>query len=780
MTSANAAFTGSYDYIQVALSALIAVSASYAALDLGGRVAAASGWIRSVWLTGGAVAMGTGIWSMHFVAMMAFSLPVPVNYNWPTVLVSFLVGIFCSAFALYVVSRHKMDRSRAVAGSVLMGTGIAGLHYIGMNAMRVAAVCHFDLRIVALSVLFAIVFSLAALLLAFDMREETRGTPLRKAASALVMAAAVSAMHYTGMASASFIPAAFAPDLSHATSISSLETAGIGIVTLTVLGVAIVTSSVDRRAKAEVQRLNQELEQRVAERTLQLEAVNQALRKDIVERERAEEAVRQSEDHLRLVIDTIPQQIWSGPGRPDTSPDFCNAQWRSYTGLTVEEMQGGGWRRILHPDDRERVLKAWRESMMSAAPFEQEVRHRGADGQYRWFLVRIVPLRDSAGHIARWYGTNTDIEDRKRAENELRKQKEVFQKIFENIPVMIAFMGEDGRIEMVNPEWERTIGWTLEETREPNRDTLAELFPDPQYRQMVRDVITASTGEWTDFKVRARDGRILDVAADLVRLSDGSSLSIGTDITERKLVEQSLQEAQAELAHVTRALVMGELVASIAHEVNQPLTGVVTNGNFALRELASGTPNLGKLREVIAEIVEDGTRASAVISRIRALLEKGAPARIALDINEVIKDVSILVGNEATRCRVSVNLDLTFDLPRVLCDRVQLQQVLINLAMNGIDAMRTMIGRSRQLLMRSSKSANGVLIQVQDSGIGFDPDQVDRIFEPFFTTKPQGIGMGLSISRSIIESHGGRLWAETGSHGALLQFTLPTIGNSAS
>ena len=208
-------------------------------------------------------------------------------------------------------------------------------------------------------------------------------------------------------------------------------------------------------------------------------------------------------------------------------------------------------------------------------------------------------------------------------------------------------------------------------------------------------------------------------------------------------------------------------------QVNQPLTGVVTNGSFALRELASGTPRLEKLREVIAEIVEDGTHASAVISRIRALLTKGVPERVELEINDVIQEVTVLMRDEGARNRVQVHLNLATDLPKVLGDRVQLQQVLINLFMNGMDAMRTVAGWPRNLSIKSVKHADGVLVQVQDSGIGFDPDLVDRIFEPFFTTKPQGIGMGLSISRSIVESHGGRLWAESGSKGAIFQFTLP-------
>jgi NO-binding membrane sensor protein with MHYT domain len=205
MISANTTMAASYDYLQVALSALIAVSASYAALDLAGRVTAASGWPRFTWFTGGATAMGIGIWAMHFTAMLAFRLPVPVGYHWPTVILSLLAGILSSAFALYVASRQKMGWVQAFTSSVIMGVGIAAMHYMGMAAMRLAAVMRFNPLIVVSSVVLAMVFSLAALLLAFDLREETRGTPSRKVVSSLVMGTAISAMHYSGMASASFI-----------------------------------------------------------------------------------------------------------------------------------------------------------------------------------------------------------------------------------------------------------------------------------------------------------------------------------------------------------------------------------------------------------------------------------------------------------------------------------------------------------------------------------------------------------------------------------------------
>ena len=655
MISASATLHGTYDYAEVVRSVFIAIAASYAALDLTGRVTASRGRIRLAWLGGGAIAMGIGIWQMHLKGMLAFRLPVPAEYHWPTMLLALLVAILASAVALYIASRERMSFAEALTGSMFMGAGIAGLHYLLMAAMRVPAVCRYSPILVVCSILLAILFSLIALLLAFDLRGETRWSIPRRAGSAVVMGAAVSAMHYTGMAAAGFILGS-PPDLSQAVSISPLANNGLAIVTLIVLVAAIVTSSVDRRTGMEVRRRNLELERRVAERTSQLEALNQSLRTQIAERERAEEEVRRSEDRLRLVIDTLPALVWSK--LPDGSADFLNQRFREYTGLSVEEGLGWGWlRNAVHPEDR--LEEEWRAAFAAGQPFEKEVRLRRADGAYRWFLLRAVPLRDELGNVVKWYGTTTDIEDRRGA-------------------------------------------------------------------------------------------------------------------------EESLLEAQNKLAHVTRTQAMGELAAAIAHEVNQPLTAIVTNANFSLRQLKGATPNLEELQTAITEIVNDGTRASAVISRIRGLLVKGSPRRMELDINGVIQEVTILLRNELTRNRIHARTQLTANLPRVEGDSVELQQVLINLIMNAIEAMRLSTQQRRELLIRSSKSADGVLVQVQDSGPGIGPEVAGRIFEPFFTTKADGIGMGLAISRSIIQSHGGQLSYESESQGAVFQFVLPIDRNDVS
>lgn len=652
MISANAALPGSYDYSEVARSVFIAIAASYAALDLTGRVTAAGGRVRLAWLSGGAAAMGIGVWAMHLKGMLAFHLPLRVEYHWPTVLASLLLAILASAVGLYVASRQKMGAAEAITGSVFMGAGIAGLHYLGMAAMRLPAVTRYSPFLVACSLALAILFSLIALLMAFDLREETRWTVPRRLGSAIVMGAAVSAMHYTGMAAASFIPGV-PPDLSYAVNISPLANNGIVIVTLIVIVAAITTSSVERRARAKVQRLNRELERRVADRTQQLEAVNQALKREIAERQRAEEEVRRSEERLQLVIDTLPALVWSKSA--DGSADFLNQRFREYTGLSLEEGLGWGWmKNAFHPEDR--AEEDWRAAFAAGEPFEREARLRRADGEYRWFLLRAVPLRDENGEVVKWYGTTTDIEDRKRA-------------------------------------------------------------------------------------------------------------------------EEALLDSQDKLAQVTRMQAMGELAAAIAHEVNQPLTAIVTNANFSLRQLRGSSPNLAELRTAITEIVGDGARASAVITRIRSLLRKQTPGRVQLDINEIIREVISLLRNELTRNRVYLGTELSAQLPRVQGDPVQLQQVLINLIMNAVEAMRISREEPRRLSIRSTRNADGVLVQVQDSGPGIESEHAERIFEPFFTTKAEGTGMGLAISRSIIESHGGQLSLVSDSQGAVFQFLLPVSTN---
>jgi C4-dicarboxylate-specific signal transduction histidine kinase len=243
---------------------------------------------------------------------------------------------------------------------------------------------------------------------------------------------------------------------------------------------------------------------------------------------------------------------------------------------------------------------------------------------------------------------------------------------------------------------------------------------------------------------------------------------------------EALQKAQTELAHVTRVMTLGELTASIAHEVNQPLAAIVTNGNATLRWLGGATPNLSEARQAVERIIKDSYRASEVISRIRTLVKKAPPRNDVVDLNEVIIEVFALAQSEARRNRVYLKRQLRDDLPLVRGDRVQLQQVILNLIVNGLEAIAKSKDDARELIVSSDREEDKVIIAVSDSGEGLDAANLDHVFDAFFTTKPDGMGMGLAISRTIIEAHGGRLWATSNSpQGAVFQFTLPANAESA-
>ena len=274
------------------------------------------------------------------------------------------------------------------------------------------------------------------------------------------------------------------------------------------------------------------------------------------------------------------------------------------------------------------------------------------------------------------------------------------------------------------------------------------------------------------------ESKVQERTAELARAND----ELRGEMRERQRAEEALQKAQAELAHVTRVMTLGELMASIAHEVNQPLAAVVTNGQACLRWLALETPRLDEARAAVERVVRDGNRASEVIQRIRALAKKTEPQMVALDINDVIREAISLEQREMLSQRVSLRTELASALPPVLGDRVQLQQVVINLVMNAVEAMAPVTDRPRDILIRSQRDdANEVLVAVRDSGLGIDSENADRLFNAFFTTKPSGMGMGLSISRSIIAAHGGRLWAAPNAdHGATFQFSLPSNSQGVS
>src|SRR6202040_3495592 len=381
---------GSYNYALVALSMLIAMFASYAALDLAGRITAAGGWTRAVWLLGGAGAMGTGIWSMHYIGMLAFILPIPVAYDWPTVLLSLFAAILASVVALGVVSRQKMGWFRALAGSLLMGAGIASMHYIGMAAMRLPAICQFNSFLVVLSVVFAVLISLAALWISFHFRDEKTGIGREKLAGAVVMGAAIPVMHYTGMAAASFTPSGVPAELSHAVGVSTLSTAGITTVTFIVLGLALLTSWVDRRFAVQTLELQEKKLQR-SEAYL-AEAQRLTHTGSWAWRPAGGDALHLSEEWYR-VYGFDPE---NGP------PAFEERQQRT------------------HPEDRAKWQEAIDRAIAEKSEYEVEFRILLPDGSVKHIHSVGHPVLNASGDLVQFVGSSTDVTEHKRAEQATR------------------------------------------------------------------------------------------------------------------------------------------------------------------------------------------------------------------------------------------------------------------------------------------------------------------------------------------------------------------------
>ena len=375
---------GSYDYGLVALSIVLAMFASYAALDLAGRVTATQGRVRAIWLSWGAAAMGWGIWAMHYVGMLALTMPMPVFYHLPTVVLSLLAAIAASGLALFVVSRPEMGIWQKIAGSLVMGGGIAALHYVGMAAMRCAAVIVYDGRIVALSIVLAMAISFVALPLAFRVRDE-RTTSWRKIISALIMGSAIPLTHYTGMWAASFYPSKLAPDFTHAIGIFMIGTAAISASTFVVLGGALASLFIDRFIVLQ--------------------------RGDL-------STARERELYFHTMAEAIPGMIWTA--RPDGSVDFASHQLLEYGGVKTKDLDH--WPTLLHPDDLAITLSKWEHSVRTGEAHEIEYRLRRVDGVYRWFLARANPIRNDEGEISKWFGTCTDIEDQKHTQQVLEEQ----------------------------------------------------------------------------------------------------------------------------------------------------------------------------------------------------------------------------------------------------------------------------------------------------------------------------------------------------------------------
>jgi PAS domain S-box-containing protein len=497
--------------------------------------------------------------------------------------------------------------------------------------------------------------------------------------------------------------------------------------------------------------------------------------------QKAFDEIKKSEDRFRLVIDTVPALVWRS--RHDGTVEFFNQPSLDYTGLSSDHALNGGWAEAFHPDDMTGLLEMWRTMRRSGMRGETEARLRRFDGEYRWFLFRAEPMCDEAGNVTKWYGSATDIEDRKLAEVAVRESEQRFRDFAETASDWFWETGPDHLVTRVS-EHLNAVGIVPSRLTGVARwDIATDVESEPEkwrlHRVMLdahlpfRDFVYTVTGTESAVYVQTSGKPFYDARGNFLGYR-----GTGTDITptiRADHAEKALRKAQAELAHVTRVTMLGEMTASIAHEINQPLAAVVNAAAACRRWLDGGSPNLDEARCAVDWIINEGNRASEVIRRVRALANKTDIEKVPLDVNDVVREAIALAQRELISHRVSLRMELAPALPMILGDRVQLQQVIINLVMNGIEAMQSVMDRPRELVVGSHQNeTHRVRVTVTDSGVGISAENADRLFNAFFTTKSGGMGMGLSICRSIIEAHGGRMsTADNVGPGARFQFMLP-------
>jgi PAS domain S-box-containing protein len=467
--------------------------------------------------------------------------------------------------------------------------------------------------------------------------------------------------------------------------------------------------------------------------------------------------------------------------------------WRPATGEIVwseETYQIAGYNRgtkptlelvfqRIHPEDTVLVQEALDRATLHGTDLDFEHRLLLPDGAVKYVHIVAHAVRDASSNIE-YVGAIMDITARKLAEEALRKSEGLWRAVFENSAIGVALADPlSSRFLATNFAYQKMLGYTEEEI---GQLTFLELTHE-DYRESNWEFITELLeGKRTQFQIekqyRRKDGSLIWVSNNVSLIPGTKSMprfimALSEDITERKRAEEALRKTQADLAHVTRVATLGEMSASIAHEVNQPLAAVVNSASACLRWIDA--QKLEEARRSASRAIAEGHRASEIIGRIRALAKKAPPHKDWLDVNETIQEAIALARSEVQRNGVTVETQLSAHVPVILADRIQLQQVILNLMMNAIEAMHGVGEDQRELLVRSgTDESQHVVISVQDSGSGFDPQSLEHLFEAFYTTKPHGLGLGLAISRSIIDAHGGRLWATANVPcGAVFQFTLP-------
>jgi PAS domain S-box-containing protein len=556
----------------------------------------------------------------------------------------------------------------------------------------------------------------------------------------------------------------------------------------------------EARLFIEQKRIADELDQRVAQRTAELAAANQELKRQLAERRQVEERLGQEERELKrsevrkaAILDSALDCIVVIDHEGRIS-EFNPAAELTF-GYRRNDVLGKHLADVVIPAAfRERHRQGFAHYLATgeARVLGRRIEMTAVRADGSEFPVELAIIRTPLDGPPSFTGFLRDITERKRNEDALRdaharvaRSEERWRSVFENSAIGVALSDLNGRFLATNPVYQVMLGYTDEELR---KLSFLDITHDEDFesnRTLVGELLAGKRRQFQiEKQYRRKNGSLVWVRNNVsivpgTERQPGFLMALSEDITERKQAEEALSKARSELTHVTRISSLGVLTASIAHEVNQPLSGIVTNASTCLRMLAADPPNVEGARETVRRTIRDGNRAAEVVNRLRALFSKKETTPEPVDLNEATEEVLALLLSELQRNRVILRPELADNLPAVIGDRVQLQQVILNLVRNASDAMSAVDDRPRQLLVRTEQEDGGrVRLSVQDAGSGFDPQSADKLFETFYTTKHEGMGIGLSVSRSIIENHHGRLWATLNDGpGATFSFSVPYGGD---